>query len=389
MRRLQAYIFRRTALVFVGVLMTLTGIVWVTQALRRFDLVTAKGQAILVYLGMTLLAVPSLMSIVAPFALVIAMAVVLNSLHADSELVAANAAGASHRHILLPFLVLGGFVSLLVGMIDFQSGPAALRMLRDMTNAVRADIVANVVQPGRFVEIDDDFTFHIRNRAGDGSLEGIFIFDARSPEYVFTYSAEHGRVTEILDRPLVIMERGTVERMRRSDGTSTFVAFGSYGFDLSELAPEDQGTRYRPNELTFLTLIGLSPDDPLAEGRLDQIAAEIRNRIATAIYPIAMVLPLFLFFGFTKNTRSQRTSALIGGLIVATLVRLVGFAAVGIASSEGSLAFAVIALPVGMVMILGASVAAGIEPFVPKVLADTVSAAFKGLPRSGAKGRPS
>ena len=46
MRRFGTYLFIRTLAAFSGVLFTLVGIAWVTQALRRFALVTAKGQAI-------------------------------------------------------------------------------------------------------------------------------------------------------------------------------------------------------------------------------------------------------------------------------------------------------------------------------------------------------
>ncbi|HUG61469.1 MAG TPA: LptF/LptG family permease, partial [Methylomirabilota bacterium] len=99
MWRLGRHIFNRAAIGFLAILATLTGIVWVTQALRRFDLVTAKGQALAAYFTITFLAVPFLIGIVAPFALVIAVAVVLNAMHADSELVAMNAAGASQRQV--------------------------------------------------------------------------------------------------------------------------------------------------------------------------------------------------------------------------------------------------------------------------------------------------
>ena len=153
MWRLGIHVFNRVAVGFLAVLATLTGIVWVTQALRRFDLVTAKGQAIAAYFTMTFLALPFLVGIVAPFALVIAAAVVLNAMHADSELVAVNAAGASQRQVLAPFLVLSLLVAAVLAWLSLFAGPQALQTLRDMTNRVRADIVANVVQPGRFVDL--------------------------------------------------------------------------------------------------------------------------------------------------------------------------------------------------------------------------------------------
>jgi len=369
MGRIGRYIFARTAVAFTAVLVTLTAIVWVTQALRRFDLVTAKGQAILVYLGMTLLAVPSLVAYVAPFALVVGAAMVLNGLHGDSELVAMNAAGASHRRILAPFLALSLLVAALCGWIALWSGPQTLQSLRDVTNAIRADIVANVVQPGRFIDIDDDFTFHIRNRAGDGSLEGLFIHDGRDREYEYTYSAERGRIAEIAGRTLIVMEKGTVERTRRAERSSTFVEFGSYAFDLTDLVPADTGKSYQLNERTIGELLTLPADDPIVGGKPAKLTAEILGRIATLLYPPAMMLALFLFMGFPKTTRGGRVLAILGGLGAASLVRLAGFGVAGVAAADETLAILALAVPAAILVVLGICVLAGIEPFVPRAVA--------------------
>ena len=365
MKRLGIHIFNRTVIAFAAILATLTGIVWVTQALRRFDLVTAKGQAIAVYLGMTFLAVPFLVTIVAPFALVLAMVVVLNAMHSDSELVAANAAGISHRQLLAPFLILGLIVAGVVAWISLWSGPQALQTLRDMTNLVRADIVANVVQPGRFVDIDEDLTFHIRNRGGDGSLEGIFIYDSRDPEFTYTYSAERGRVVEAVGRTLVVMENGTIERNRKADAAATFVAFGSYAFDLSELQPSGEPSPYKPSERTIGELLSTPLNDAYRLERAGQFEVEIHTRVTAPLYPLIMVFAVFLFLGFPKTTRTGRATALFGAIALASMARLAGFAVAGVAKSAPAAMPLVYAVPLLLLVVTAGSAIAGIQPYVP------------------------
>ena len=75
--------------------MVLTGVVWVTQALRQIDLITSKGQTILLFLMMTGLALPSLVAIIAPVALFAGILYTLNKLNGDSELVVMAASGVS------------------------------------------------------------------------------------------------------------------------------------------------------------------------------------------------------------------------------------------------------------------------------------------------------
>ena len=68
MSAIDKYIVRITLQAFLMVLISLTGIIWITQALRGLDLMTSQGQTILVFLGVTGLAIPLLAMIIAPIA---------------------------------------------------------------------------------------------------------------------------------------------------------------------------------------------------------------------------------------------------------------------------------------------------------------------------------
>ncbi len=87
------YIFRTTFGAFLIVCVSVTALMWITQALRDIDLMTNQGQSIFVFVGITSLIIPLLIQIIAPIALMIAVAHVLNKLGNDSELIVMNAAG--------------------------------------------------------------------------------------------------------------------------------------------------------------------------------------------------------------------------------------------------------------------------------------------------------
>jgi lipopolysaccharide export system permease protein len=111
---------------------------------------------------------------------------VLNKLSSDSEIIVMNAAGASPWRSLRPFLATALVVSLLVGIIAAYLSPRSLRELRDWGAQMRADILTNIVQPGRFTTIGN-LTFHIADRKQNGLLVGIFVDDRRD-------SGVHSRV---------------------------------------------------------------------------------------------------------------------------------------------------------------------------------------------------
>ena len=72
------YIFRTTLGAFLVVLISVTTLIWITQAFRDIDLITHEGQNVLTFIGLTGLIIPLLVMIIAPIAFMVAMAHVLN-----------------------------------------------------------------------------------------------------------------------------------------------------------------------------------------------------------------------------------------------------------------------------------------------------------------------
>jgi lipopolysaccharide export system permease protein len=187
--------FRATMGAFLITLVSLTVVIWFTQATRDFDLITSQPQTLLVFVGITGMIIPLLVMMIAPIALVIATAHVLNKLSSDSEIIVMNAAASPWR-LLRPFLAAALVVSLLVGIIAAYLSPRSLRELRDWGAQVRADILTDIVQPGRFTTIGGNLTFHIADRKQNGLLVGIFVDDRRDSGVHSTYLAEQGEIVK-------------------------------------------------------------------------------------------------------------------------------------------------------------------------------------------------
>ena len=70
MKLIERYIFRKMFRAFALSLTVLAATVWLSQALREFDLVTAMGQTLVTFFTVTLLLLPALATIVSPVALI-------------------------------------------------------------------------------------------------------------------------------------------------------------------------------------------------------------------------------------------------------------------------------------------------------------------------------
>jgi len=326
MGSISRYIFRTTFGAFLLVLISLTAVIWVTQALHDFDLVTSQGQTLLSFLGITSLVIPLLVLVIAPIALLIAVAHVLNKLSTDSEIIVMNAAGMSPWVLFRAFMMVALVVSLLVTAISAYFAPKGLRMLRDWLTEVRADVVNTVVQPGRFTPLERNVTIHIRERRANGQLAGIMLDDRRNPKERLTVTAENGELLDNDQGTFLVLKDGILQRHAVDQRDPAMVVFDRYAFDLSQFSGGQQAVQYSIRERYLWQLLWPDAKDQFLLEQPGQFRAELHDRLITPLYPIAFVVIAFAYLGAPRTTRQSRTMSMLGGVGGVAVLRMIGFA---------------------------------------------------------------
>jgi lipopolysaccharide export system permease protein len=335
LQRLDRYILKIATVAAIVLLVGLTSVIWVTQALREVDLITGKGQTILIFFTVTLLSLPALIGGIAPVALFMATLYTLNRLNSDSELIVMNAAGVAPHRIARPFLVLTIATSLLVCWMTLSVMPAGFRMLRDLITLIRADFVANVVKEGQFASLDSGVTFHYREKSGD-ALVGIFMQDRRDPNQPSIYIAERGRTVDVDGSSFLMLEKGTIQRETKHTDTTSIISFERYALNLSALsgdatggAGEGDGDRvvYKPRERSTWQLLNQDTNEPYYKFQEGRFRAELHNRLSAPLYPIAFMLIAFAAIGEARTTRQGRAVAIQAAILIVGATRIAAYAA--------------------------------------------------------------
>ena len=297
MRLIERYIFNKIASATTLTFVALGTMVWLSQALRQFDLVTANGQSVLTFLYVSALIVPALVGIILPVALFIAVIYAFTNLNSGSELVIINASGATQLTVLRPVLLVGLIVAALVGSMSLYFAPLTLRAWQVLITNVRSDVLTTVMRPGEFMQPATGLTIHLRSRDPDGTLRGIFVSDDRDPNQTTTYLAERGAV---LDNPVgvfLIMSNGTIQQRNKIDQSISMIEFTSYAFDLSSFASGGTTPQLRPAERDTTYLFHPDPDDHYFRQFPGKYRAELHNRFSSPLYALLFaVLPL-VFLG--------------------------------------------------------------------------------------------
>ena len=326
MGSIDRYIFRTTLASFALVLVSLTGVIWITQALRGIDLMTSQGQTIITFLGITSLVIPALVLIIAPIALMIAISHTLNKLATDSEIIVMNAAGFSPFRLFRPFFFATCVVAAIVAFIGAYLAPDGMRRIKQWDAEITADVLTNILQPGRFAQLDTNLTIRIRERLPGGVLAGIFVDDRRDPKERVTIIADHGTVLKNESGSYLVLEDGNLERFEAGKRDPALVAFGRYAFDMSKFSNRGRDVALGIRERYLWELVSPSEDDPVFKQLSGQFRAELHDRFLAPVYPFAFAVLTFAFLGTPRTTRQSRNFSIGGSILAVFGLRMAGFA---------------------------------------------------------------
>ena len=325
MRSISRYIFRTTFAAFLVVLISLTAVIWVTQALHDVDIMTSQGQSVLVFIGITGMIIPLLVLVIAPIALLIAVVHTLNKLSTDSEIIVMNAAGMSPWILFRAFMNVAIVVAIMVTAISAYFAPQGLRMLRDWLTEVRANVVSTILQPGRFTSLENGVTIRIRERRPNGQLSGIFLDDRRNPNERLSVLSETGELVDNTNGTFLVLQDGVIQRREPTKQEPTMVVFDRYAFDLSQFSGGPQAVKYSIRERYLWQLMFPDPKDELYREQPGQFRAELHDRLMAPLYPLGFVVIAFAYLGAPRTTRQSRTMSLLGAVAGVGLLRLIGF----------------------------------------------------------------
>jgi lipopolysaccharide export system permease protein len=322
MNLLEKYIFGRIFRMFVASLVPVLAIIWITQVLGRINLVTDSGQSIGSFAALATYLLPSLIPIVMPFAVTIAVTQTLQTMNADSELAVIDAAGARRSVLYKPALILAGILCVVSFSVDNFLEPTTRQGMRKTIAATYADLLSSVIEEKTFRKIDDGLYVQISERVQGRVLRGLFVADSRNPQFDMIYYAREGAVDE--NGGTLIMKDGEIHR-KIEGGNVSVIHFDSYSFDLSDLSASRGQATLKAVDRDLPFLLNPDPEDPWFKDRPNDFRAELHRRLTDWFFPVTFALISLMIAGAAHSHRERRLNPLISTLFIAFVYRWVTF----------------------------------------------------------------
>ncbi len=346
----QRYLFRnmlRTLLAIVG---GLALIALLTKGLDQIDLIVDNRQSLLIYLWVSVLGAPQIISLLMPIALFVAITGALNIAHRENEIVVAQASGMSNWGVASPVMRLAVLAAILHLALNLWVQPAAYRQIRDTLSTASTDIASSLVREGQFMHTSDGLTTFARQVNGS-QMRDLLIADSRNPAEVSTYIAKSGYIAQMEGTPAIVMKDGHVEQLNAS-GTLDMLKFDQSTFDLAPFVSDQKSVILKESDRYLPELFYPDMTNFYDNANTKRLLAEGHSRIAAPLLDIAMALiAIYAVLGGDFNRRGY--SSRIGAATAAALtLRLLAFAAASAGSDDPKLNTLQYGLPIGAMLVV-------------------------------------
>jgi lipopolysaccharide export system permease protein len=294
-----------------------------SQSLQALDLIVNQGQSAGVFIKITLLGLPSLVSMILPIAIFVASLVALNRLQTEQELVVCFAGGMSRWRVIAPTIRLAIFAALISLVINLWVQPLCARAMRLELFKVRTDLASTLVQEGQFTQPSPGLTVYAKQVLSHGNLKNLFIDQEKPGGGSSTFTAKDGQIAERNGAPVLIMRHGSNQQLSKN-GVLDYVAFDEYTFDLAPFLPKDEAVHYKASDRYLHELFYPDFSQTWEQQNELKLYAEGHARLAEPLYNIALVtlaLAAVLGSGFSRMGYGRR---IMTAAALAAVTRIAG-----------------------------------------------------------------
>ena len=331
-----SYILRQLGSTVIFITIALTGVVWLSQSLKFLDFIINKGLSFLSFARLTMLLMPTVLSIILPVAAFCAIIYVYNRLNIDRELVVLRAAGLSQWSLAVPALMLAAILTIVGYIITLYAMPAGFRAFKDEQYVLRADYSHVLLQEGVFNSLVDGLTVYVRARRPSGEVLGILVHDSRDPEVPVTMMAESGALIATPDGPRFLLVNGNRQEVSTEGQAIKMLFFDRYTLDLSDLT-EPPDYRYREPRERFLHELLRPPETASDEQYRSELIAEAHQRLVTPLNVVALTMIGLACMLSGEFNRRRQWPRLLAGALSATIYMSLSFALGGALTKTPSL----------------------------------------------------
>lgn len=236
MKIINRYFLRQLIVIFIMLLLVLTGLAWMVQIMSMMKFLLNYGVELQNFIGLTMLMVPFIISIIIPFVTFIAIIFVYNKMISENEVTVMMASSLSPRQIARPALWMAGALTLIHLALNIWIVPATQAKFYDTQWNLRYGLAHMKLQEAAFTELAPGLVVYVDNVSGH-DMSQVMLSDSRKEDSQMTIFAEKGKLVSTARGLSIVMTNGSLQSMGESVVVGTFESF-DMDLDVAERSGE-------------------------------------------------------------------------------------------------------------------------------------------------------
>jgi lipopolysaccharide export system permease protein len=302
--------------------LAVSGIIWMSQSLRFVDLVLNRGLPAYNMFYLAFLVLPMFTSVFLPIVLFGVVVFAYTKMNQDSELVVWRGCGKGPISVAAPALAAATLVMALCYLVNLYSMPAAYREFKDLQLSIRDNYSEILLREGVFNEVGPNLTVYVRERAANGELLGLLVYDRGKDGTPVTMMAERGALVRTDLGPRVVMVKGNRQTLKKDEDKLSILFFDRYTLDLGTPTTDSKERWHQPRERYIHQLFSIKKTGRYGASDWKQrlkFYAEGHQRIATPWLAMAfalMALAALLTGDFNRRGLALRITMVTSAMLI-------------------------------------------------------------------------
>ena len=306
------YFFKEFISIFALILISISIIVWIVQAVNYLDFVTDDGHAFGVYFTFSILNIPKVLNRLIPLVFLISLLVTILQFENNNELLVFWTAGLNKIKMVNLFFKISILITLFQLFLSLTVNPASLNLARSILKSSSISLLPSLVKEKKFNDTVKDLTVFVEKKKDNGEMLNVFLRDdTSSTERSKTIIAKRGYIIKRNEQNILVLFNGTIQTEKKNNKIN-FLNFDKTEINLSSFStktttfPKIQEN----NTLSLLNCIKPFLDEGKTtlkkfqcRARIDDITAELNRRLGMPLYiPFISIIICYLLSS-TKESK--------------------------------------------------------------------------------------
>ena len=308
------YFFKQFISIFASILISISIIVWIVQAVNYLDFVTEDGHSFSVYFTFSILTIPKVLNRLIPLVFLISLLVTILQFEKNNELLIFWTSGLNKIRIVNLAFRISILITLFQFFLSLVVSNSSLNLGRSILKSSSISLFPSLVKEKKFNDTVKGLTIFVEKKKSSGEMLNIFLRDDTSSiERSKTIIAKKGFITKRNEQNILTLYDGTIQTEKKNNKIN-FLNFDKTNINLSSFStktvtfPKIQ----ERNSLILLNCIKPFLDESKTSlkeyqcrARMDDVWAELNRRLGMPLYiPFVSIIICYLLSSAKENKYS-------------------------------------------------------------------------------------